>query len=324
MSKMFSFAASDYATQFAERGYVHVAGGLTKEYYDLLAAQVELEANRLKDWAIGNKQQSLYDFPDGSDYYRQFMETIGAVCGLDPQTLTLSERHIKVYEPDANPAPQAHKDRYASEISVGFSVTVPAGSRLVLYPHDELWVNPYNTWARLRASLTEDQMPERRLASAKKIIIEDKPGDVMIFRGNAIWHLRENPASTTNLYLKLNSFNCDPLGEDPHTAGVRSQTIALLENSDETLKNLIPLVGRRVDYFTQHLSRDWQPAHEVVFWGERALKVKAYEMSTLKVLDWKKSVGNVLSIVNGKSEAEGLSVIRRLASEGVIDLFEPR
>ena len=54
MSKMFSFAASDYATQFAERGYVHVAGGLTKEYYDLLAAQVELEANRLKDWEIGN------------------------------------------------------------------------------------------------------------------------------------------------------------------------------------------------------------------------------------------------------------------------------
>ena len=323
MNNMFRFAASDYATQFAERGYVHIASGLTKEFHELLAVQVEREANRLKDWAIGNKQQSLYDFPDGSDYYQQFMETIGTVCGLEPKTLTLSERHVKVYEPDANPNPQAHKDRYASEISVGFSVTVPVGSRLVLYPHDELWVNPYNTWARLRASLTEDQMPERRLASAKRVVIEDKPGDVVIFRGNSIWHLRENPASTTNLYLKLNSFNCDPLGEDPHTAGVRSRTLALLENPDETLKSLVPLVGRRVDYFTQHFSRDWQPAHEVVFWGERALKVNAYEMNALKTLDWKKSVGNVLSIVNGKSEAEGLSAIRRLASEGVIDLFEP-
>ncbi|MBI5470767.1 MAG: hypothetical protein HY961_00335 [Ignavibacteriae bacterium] len=324
MNNMFSFVAADYATQFAEHGFVHVRGGLTKEFYDLLAKQVDREANRLKDWAIGNKQQSLYEFPETADYYRQLMSTIGSVCGLDPETLALSERHIKVYESDANPNPQAHKDRYASEISVGFSVTVPAGSRLVMYPYDELWVNPYNTWARLRASLSEDQMPEKRLVDAKKIVIEDKPGDVMIFRGNSIWHLRENPANTTNLYLKLNSFNCDPLGEDPYTTQVRTQTLALLRSPDEILKRLIPLVGRRVDYFNQQLSRDWQPAHEVVFWGERALKLNPYEMNALKVLEWNKTVGNVLSIVNGTSESTGLATIRRLASEGVIDLFESR
>jgi hypothetical protein len=144
----------------------------------------------------------------------------------------------------------------------------------------------------------------------------------MIFRGNSIWHLRENPANTTNLYLKLNSFNCDPLGEDPFTSGVRNQTLALLRSPDEILKRLIPLVGRRVDYYTQHLSRDWQPAQEVIFWGERALKVSKYEMDALKVLDWNKDVSRVLSLVNGTNESAGLAVIRRMASEGVIDLFE--
>jgi hypothetical protein len=323
MSKMFKFNPLDYATQFAEHGYVHVRSGLTDEFYKQLASQVDkhLEANRLKEWAIGNKQQSLYQFPD-SDYYGEFMNAIGTVCGLDPKKLTLSERHIKAYEPDANPTPLAHKDRYASEISVGFSVTVPPGSRLVLYPKDEVWVNTYNTSARLRASLTEENTPEKLLTHATKIVIEDTPGDVMIFRGNAIWHLRENPANTTNLYLKLNSFNCDPLGEDPHTEAVRKRTVAALNSSDEALKNSVPLLGRRVDYVHRQVTRQSDEIAEVVFWGDRTLPVNENEFETLKHLDWNSNVGAVLKKINGKDEGAGLAAIRRLASHGAIDLFE--
>ncbi len=325
MSTMFNFNPADYAAQFAREGYVHISGGLTPEYFKLLAQQVDryLEANKLKDWAIGNKQQSLYEFPTESDYYDQFMRTVGAVVGLDPRALTLSERHIKAYESNADPNPQAHKDRYASQISVGFSVSVPKGSRLVLYPKDELWVNPYNTAARLRAALTEENAPEKALKNATKIVIEDAPGDVMIFRGNAIWHLRENPANTTNLYLKLNAFNCDPLGEDPHTESVREKTLKAVTASDDELKRLIPLIGRRVDYVNRQYSRDWQEAVDIVFWGDKTMRVRHDDVSTLRRLDWSKNVATVLGEHNHQSEKQGLALIRNLASAGIIDLFEP-
>ncbi len=321
MSKMFSFNPSDYARQFTEQGYVHIRGGLTDEFYRLLASQVDqyLEANRLKEWAIGNKQQGLYEFPDGDKNYAEFMSSVGSVCGLDANKLTLSERHIKAYEPNANPNPLAHKDRYASEISVGFSVTVPPGSQLVLYPKDEVWVNTYNTSARLRASLTEDTVPEKLLKNATKVVIEDTPGDVMIFRGNAIWHLRENPANTTNLYLKLNSFNCDPLGEDPYTEAVRKRTLATLNNPDDRLSNSVPLLGRRVDYLHRQLNRQGDEMTEVVFWGDRTLPVSEQEFQTLKLLGWNKTVSTVLPKSNGNGV--GLGSIRRLALHGAIDLF---
>ncbi len=323
--RMFNFSARDYAVEFAKKGYVHIPNGLTKEFYDLLSAQVDnhLEANRLKEWAIGNKQQGLYHFPEGVDYYAEFMQAIGTVCGLDPKKLTLSERHIKAYEANANPNPLAHKDRYASEISVGLSVTVPPGSRLVLYPKDDVSVNTYNTSARLRASFTEDNTPEKLLKNATKVIIEDSPGDIVIFRGNAVWHLRENPANTTNLYLKLNSFNCDPLGEDPYTEIVRQQTLSLLKASDETLKQSVPLLGRRVDYVHRQLSRQWDETTEVVFWGDRTLPVGDSEFEALKHLDWNNNVGGVIQKMNGKGEAHGIQAIRRLASLGAVDLFQP-
>ncbi len=320
MSKMFNFNPSDYSALFATEGYVHIRSGLTDEFYSQLARQVDeyLERNRLKEWALGNKQQGLYEFPD-TDCYREFMQVVGTICGLDSKRLTLSERHIKAYEPDANPNPPAHKDRYASEISVGLSVTVPPGSRLVLYPKDEVSVNTYNTSARLRASLTEETVPEKLLKNARKVIIEDKPGDVMIFRGNAIWHLRENPANTTNLYLKLNSFNCDPLGEDPHTEEVRKQTLEALHQPNEALKRRVPMLGRRVDYVHRFVSRQWEETMEVVFWGDRTLPLHTSEFELLKYLDWNNDVSAVIQKANGQED--GITSVRRLAAHGAIDLF---
>lgn len=317
---MFSFNPAAYAEQFSKNGYVHIRKGLTDEFFRLLVKQVDahVDAKRLKEWAIGNKQQSLYQFPESSNYYEQFMQAIGTVCGFNPKQLTLSERHIKVYEANANPNPLAHKDRYASQISVGFSVSVPPGSRLVLYPKDDVWVNMYNTSARLRASLTKENAPETTLKHATKVVIEDQPGDVMIFRGNAIWHLRENPANTTNLYLKLNAFNCDPLGEDPHTETVRRQTLAGLSLPDKKLKKMIPMLGRRVDYVHRQMSRDWEEIKEVVFWGDRTVHLAREEFQLLKKLGWEHTVKDLLQKTNGA----GCAPVRRLAEAGVIDLFE--
>src|SRR5947208_3199867 len=133
---------------------------------------------------------ALYHFPAGGDYFAQLREAVGGVCGLAADRLVLSERHIKAYDHDAKAAPLAHKDRFASEVSVGFSVNVPAGSTLVLYPDDEVGVNPFNSSAELRASLSPEEVPERTLRHARRVEIEDGPRDVVMFRGNAIWHLR--------------------------------------------------------------------------------------------------------------------------------------
>ena len=81
------------------------------------------------------------------------IETVAAVCGLHPRDVVLSERHIKVYEPNAVPDPPAHKDRFASQIAVGFSVHVPEGSTLVFYPYDHLEINPFNSSTELREPL---------------------------------------------------------------------------------------------------------------------------------------------------------------------------
>jgi hypothetical protein len=170
----------------------------------------------------------------------------------------------------------------------------------------------------LRASLTEELTPETTLLRATKVVIEDQPGDVMIFRGNAIWHLRENPANTTNLYLKLNAFNCDPLGEDPHTVAVRVRTLAALNLPDKKLKKMIPMLGRRVDYVHRQMSRDWEEVKEVVFWGERTVPLTRDEFQLLKNLGWKNTVKDLLHKSNGESSA----ALRRLAAAGVVDLFE--
>ena len=61
--------------------------------------------------------------------------------------------------------------------------------------------------------------------------IYDEPGDVMMFPGSAVWHLRRNSANTVNLYLKCNDFDCDPLAEDPSTERRRLDTADLLARS---------------------------------------------------------------------------------------------
>jgi hypothetical protein len=145
----------------------------------------------------------------------------------------------------------------------------------------------------------------------------------MIFRGNAIWHLRENPANTTNLYIKLNSFNCDPLGEDPYSEDVRKRTLASLSQSDDALKRFIPLLGRRVDYVHRQHSRQWDETMEVVFWGDRTLPVSPDEFELLQHLSWKNTVGAIVMIADSRDAGTRLAAVRRLASHGAIDLFEP-
>src|SRR5690242_16764720 len=139
MQPMFAFDPQRYRSAFATEGYAHISGGLTTAFLALLAKQVEdyLKGELIKNFDIGAKQQALYQFPPGQDYHGQLLDMVSVVCGLDRRQLVLSERHIKAYDATAAAFPLPHKDRFASEVSVGFSVRVPPGSSLVLYPYDE-------------------------------------------------------------------------------------------------------------------------------------------------------------------------------------------
>src|SRR5256714_13121631 len=98
-------------------------------------ADGELRSHKLDDFAIkGKKEQSLYDFPDEVDV-GELYDVVCATCGLDRANVTLSERHIQIYDANAAPEPPAHKDRFPSQGSMGFSISIPATSKLVLYPY---------------------------------------------------------------------------------------------------------------------------------------------------------------------------------------------
>jgi hypothetical protein len=322
-NKMFDFDPAAYAPEFAQKGFVFIKKGVTEDFHQILTEQAEnyQKAKVLKEFALGNKQQALFEFPDGVDYLRELCTTIGTVCGLDSNQLVLSERHIKAYESDADPNPLAHKDRYASQISVGLSIHVPKGSKLILYPYDDLTINPFNSAADLRASFSPENQPEASLAGAKRVEYFDEPRDVMIFRGNAIWHLRSNAANTTNLYLKLNAFNCDPLGEDPTTSECRRKTLEALGMRDEVLETFIPLIGRRVDYVHRQYTRQWDEVVGVVLWGERHFTIDEEEFDALKAMDGSRNVGSVIARLNGsRKRSDCLAKIRYLAKRGVIDL----
>jgi hypothetical protein len=324
MEPMFSFDPRAYAASYAAEGYVHIPRGLTNGFLALLSRQVEeyLRAGLVKNFVIGDKQQAIYQFPAGQDYHGQLLDAVAAVCGLNPRQLVLSERHIKAYDADAAPHPLAHKDRFASQVSVGLSVRVPPGSTLVLYPYDELDINPFNSSTEYRASLSPDRVPETTLQEARRVEIHDTPGDVIIFRGHAIWHLRERPANTVMLYLKLNTFYCDPLDEDARTPELRRHTEALLRAADAELAEAVPILGRRVDYIHRRFTRDWHEVVGVVLYGEKHFTIDQIELQALRMMDGRQSVRSLLKGLGERcGQAPGCGLIRRLAARGVIDLL---
>src|SRR4051794_34436029 len=202
--QIFAFEPSEFRQTFERQGWVHIPGGITPEFLDIVRRFIaeSFDDTRIASRAIpGKKEQSLFEFPAGMDYEPELFDAISALTGLERATMTLSERHINGYDAQANPNPVPHKDRYASQISVGLSIQIPAESQLVVYPFDHLELNPFNTAAEFYDSLPEEQKPEIVMRSAPSVVIDDQPGDVVAFYGNKTWHLRRNSANSFNLYL---------------------------------------------------------------------------------------------------------------------------
>lgn len=317
--KVFDFDPRDYADAYRDEGYVHIREGMSREFHAALLeyAERELTSHKLDDFAIkGKKEQSLYDFPDQVDI-SELYDVVCATCGLDRGNVTLSERHIQIYEASAAPEPPAHKDRFPSQVSMGFSISIPAESRLVLYPYSHRETNPFNTSAGLRNHLQPHELPEVVLKDARELVLDDRERDVVMFPGSTTWHLRRRAANALNLYLKFNDFGSDPLGEDPFTEGRRDRTLAAVGAGGEAAKALYPVLSRRLDTVSRTATRDgWREVLEARVFGEEPVGLTELQHHALLTLDGSETLG-VLAERTGD-----LPQLLRLAELGVVDLVD--
>src|SRR2546425_759309 len=134
--KVFSFDPAEHRERFLSQGWIHIKNGVTPEFVDFMRDFVarELSEEHLKQFALaGKKGQGRFEFPSDVDFPGELYDAISAVCGLNRDTIALSERHINAYNNDARPDPIPHKDRDASKVSVGLCIE-PADSEVVIYP----------------------------------------------------------------------------------------------------------------------------------------------------------------------------------------------
>ena len=317
--KVFDFDPRDYAEAYRRDGYVHIREGMSREFHAALLeyAARELQSHKLDGFAIkGKKEQSLYDFPDAVDI-GELYDVVCTTCGLDRANVTLSERHIQIYEPNAAAEPPAHKDRFPSQVSMGFSITIPAESKLVLYPYSHRETNPFNTSAGLRNHLQPHELPEVVLKGARELVLDDAERDVVMFPGSTTWHLRRHAANALILYLKFNDFGSDPLGEDPFTEDRRARTLAAVGAGREAAGALYPVLSRRLDTVSRTATRDgWREVLEARVFGEEPVGLTELQHHALLTLDGAETLGSLASRTGDFDQ------LLRLAELGVIDLVD--
>jgi len=325
--RVFNFDGADHRKRYAEDGWLHVQSGLTDDFLAYARSLVEQSGalDPLEGSAIqGAKTQYVFDFPDGFEYEKHLFGVVAGMTGWEPGSVTLSERHIKAYLPDAHPRPIAHKDRYASAIAVGLTLWVGEGSHVVFYPETDRATNPYLT-AGLNDALPRDRHPAVILRDAPEMAIHDQPGDVLAFPGSSLWHLRRNSASTVLLYLKFNNFGCDPLGEDPLSADLRAMTTTALAHEDLFL-SARPAVSRGFDSVARETGLDdGRTTWGVNVWrqGKRATVPVPEAYASLMGQQLGGSVvGQLAEGGLGGLQGEDLfEAVRRLAEVGALDLW---
>jgi hypothetical protein len=324
--RVFSFDPEKVRAEYAEQGWVHIKDAIDPDFFEYLRDYTEqqLAVTKLDRFAIkGKKEQSLFEFPDGTDYLPEMFDIVSTVAGLNRPTMTLSERHIQAYEPNADPNPVAHKDRFPSQVSIGFSVAIPPGSQLVLYPEDFRELNQFNAAAALRRRLQPHEKPETVLPAARELVLDDEEGDVVVFPGSTTWHLRRNAANTVNLYLKMNDFDCDPLGEDPGTAPRRERTLQLLADDPEALGEHRPKLSRRLDYLGRQWVRpDADETLHYALYGEEPFGLTETQLELLRAADGTRSLDTLIEeIAKGGDATEVRRDALVLIQDGGLDLL---
>lgn len=331
--KVFDVDVRAARERFEQQGWLHLRSALAPEFLAyaqehvarLAAAHDPLQGAAIK----GAKEQWVFPFPGDVDVQEDVHGVVAAVTGLDPSRTVLSERHVKAYNADADPRPLAHKDRFASQVSVGLTLQVGPDSHVVLWPSDERTVNEHLTTG-LRDSLRPDEQPERRVDDGTAVVLHDAPGDVLVFPGSSTWHLRRNSASTTLVYLKFNDFGSDPLGEDPTTPPRAAATREALGAAD--LDALVPDLSRAFDSVAEE--RGWvdlRSTWSVNVWQDGARTGRAVPASWVPVLEAvhrRRAARTVAELagegVGGLDGAQVRAAVRGLVERGALDLLSGR
>ena len=217
---MFNFDPGVASKQFSQQGFVHLRNVLDPSFFDHMKRFYEQSlsdhANEQDAWKIyGKKRQYLFDFPS-REAAEAFRKGMAALTGIAADDFTVSERHLKVYDEAAEPWPAPHKDRAASEISIGLPVHIPEGSSACVFPKLQFGPNPEEK----AVFLTDRDHPDLENVYRKEecVMLHEQPGDIVAFLGSSIFHERVNPAGAAILYIKVNATGRDPLGENIYAA----------------------------------------------------------------------------------------------------------
>jgi len=329
---IFTFNPVEYQEEFAKNGFVLIKNGINTDFLAVAIEQAEKQKIVQKEltncFFKGKKRQYLYDF-ENWDFQSTSIETLAKTARLPVHKMTLCERHIKVYEPDANAHVPAHKDRVAAQLTVGIPLFIPENSHIVLWPDNDLAINPLNSTALWRSSLDENELPENILKDIKPVRVYADPGDVVIFRGNSIHHERENPANARLLYLKVNAMRLDPMGEDPSTLHQQKSSQKILRQLDDRkLLDCLVEVSPRLEKISRHYTRlYWKEVIQAYVAGEKEFTLSEIELEleVFKKVEGQETVREIISRL-GIPKPEHLNyvpMVRRLASLKGLDVIAP-
>lgn len=206
-----------YREQLLKDGYVHLKGILTDSFVDYIKAFYKKAMHdaegETSDWRItGKKRQFVFEFPSEAAAL-EFRAGLARLTGMDEDKVTFSERHLKVYETSANPWPAPHKDRAASQFSIGLPVDLPEGSSVCVFPGMNRGPNEEERAVFMSDGDRTDFCDLYKTDEA--VILNEKVGDIVAFYGSSIFHERVRSGGTAVLYIKMNGDGRDPLGENP-------------------------------------------------------------------------------------------------------------
>jgi len=342
--KAFTFAPDAFADEFRRNNYLLVKNGVDGDLLRFAREQLtqcrhtgcnELLAREIKS----KKKQYLFELPADPDFLPDLARSIGDLANLSAADITLSERHIMVYDDLASSVPSLHKDRFATQIAVGIPLEPCPEARVVLLPHCARSVNsldnavycpPANqqetrAHGRWNVLLDDAQAIPGKDGDLTPVELDAQPGDVIIFAGSSIYHGRVTSAGSAVLYLKFNAMHLDPLGEDPSTTVQRSRSLNLLGlDTDEQLLFRRIVLSPRLQRISRHYTRaDWTTILQAYVGGEKEFTISDQDLAFLLSLREQNTVKDVLLAAGVSEEHLGSHVcqVRRLGQLGAIDVI---
>jgi hypothetical protein len=341
--KPFTFAPHEFTDDFKERSFVHIRNGLSAEFLEFAIEQLvscresghnELSAREIKS----KKKQYLFDLPDDEAFLSELFAAIATVTGCSQAGMTLSERHIMIYDNNAAPLPALHKDRVASTFSVGIPLEPSGCDRIALLPWSAREENLLDN--AVYCERTPNSLPDSAAAwdlaageyphpakidKPTLVELEARPGDVVIFRGSSIYHGRLYAARSSVLYFKFNTMRLDPLGEDPSTGLQREKTLEILHRKSdaELLASTVELSPRLQHLYRQYSRVGWNSVLRASVSGAKEFTISEDDLRFLFALRGQGKVRDVLIELGIHNDQLILHAprLRRLGTLGGIDFL---